>query len=192
MVESEFVLKDSDDNSIVIVGGKNEADNKDLSDEWKEIIAEAEVLMLQGDMPVEINILAAKYAKAHDCKVILDMGNQTAPLKRELLENVDVIAPTASQLNSILGDIEGNVNDKINQFMQENPGMNLLVKKGSEGASFISNKSTSYMDMEMVKQTEASDTVDQPAYKFSDFAGRAELIDTTGTEDCFTAAFVVG
>ena len=29
---------------------------------------------------VEINILAAKYAKAHDCKVILDMGNQTEPL----------------------------------------------------------------------------------------------------------------
>lgn len=82
------------------------------------------------------------------------------------------------------------MNDKINHFMQENPGMNLLVKKGSEGASFISNSSTSYMDMEMAKQT--GDSIDQPAYKYSDFIGRAELIDTTGTEDCFTAAFVVG
>ena len=71
------------------------------------------------------------------------------------------------------------MNDKINHFMQENPGMNLLVKKGSEGASFISNSSTSYMDMEMAKQT--GDSIDQPAYKYSDFAGRAELIDTTGT-----------
>ena len=80
MVESEFVLKDSDENSIVIVGGKNEAKKNDLSDEWKATIADAEILMLQADMPVEINILAAKYAKAHDCKVILDMGNQTEPL----------------------------------------------------------------------------------------------------------------
>lgn len=94
MIESEFVLKDSDDNKMMVVGGKTDAEAEDLNDQWKFAIAEADVLMLQASMPLESNILAAKYARAHDCKVILDLGESDAPVKRELLENVDVIAPS--------------------------------------------------------------------------------------------------
>lgn len=46
----------------------------DLTDSWKQAIAAADMLLLQREVPQEINILAAKYAQAHNCKVILDMG----------------------------------------------------------------------------------------------------------------------
>merc|ERR1711990_639686 len=120
------------------------------------------------------------------------MGAKDTAIDRELMENVDVVAPSATQLNSILGDTEGNMDDKINDFMQKNPGMNLLVKKGSEGASFISNKNTDYMDQEMAKLSPVNETIELPAYKSSDFGGRAKLIDSAGAGDCFTAAFAVG
>lgn len=86
-------LKESGDNSIVIVGGTNQATMGDLDESWRKAIAEAEILLLQREVPQEMNILAAKYARAHNCKVILDMGGQDTPLTRELLENVDVISP---------------------------------------------------------------------------------------------------
>lgn len=91
-----------------------------------------------------MNILAAKYAKAYNCKVILDMGGQDTPLARELMENVDIISPNETELDRILGDFEGTLNEKINHFMRTYPGMDLLFKQGSEGASYFENKIKDY------------------------------------------------
>lgn len=35
--------------------------------------------------------------------------------------------------------------------MLENPGMDMLFKQGSDGASYFKNKHTDYMDAEMAK-----------------------------------------
>jgi len=45
--------------------------------------------------------MAAKYAKANNCKVILDMGGKDEPLDKELLFNIDVISPNDTELRRI-------------------------------------------------------------------------------------------
>ena len=70
--------------------------------------------------------------------------------------------------------------------------MDLLFKKGSDGATYYTNKMKDYMDKEMDEVPTLYDSVGKQAYNFSDYKGRAELVDTTGAGDCFTAAYAVG
>lgn len=163
----------------------------DLDESWKKAIVEADILLLQREVPQEMNVLAAKYARTNNCKVLLDMGGADTPLDRELMENVDIVSPNETELNRILGDADGNLDDKVNQFMKNNPGMDLLFKRGSDGATYYTNKNTDYMDTEMAKDGELYDSVGRPAYSFSDYKD-VELVDTTGAGDCFTAAYAVG
>ena len=69
-------LTETADNSIVIVGGSNQnyVNKTVICDKWKEAIRTAEILMLQREIPEEINILAAEFAQECGVKVILDMG----------------------------------------------------------------------------------------------------------------------
>lgn len=137
-----------------------------------------------------MNILAAKHARASDCKVILDVGGADTPFDQELLDNVDIISPNETELNRMLGTSEGSLDDRINQFMRTNPGIDLLYKQGADGASFFKNKIAHHMDGEMGAQSgPLYEGVGCVAYKFEDYEGRAELVDTTGAGDCFTAAF---
>lgn len=138
--------------------------------------------------------MAAKYARANGCKVILDMGGQNTPLSRELLENVDIVSPNNTELDRIAIDFNGTLDEKVNHVMSLYPGLDMLFKEGSKGPSYFSNKNTNYMDAEMKNETSGMlyEAIGWPAYSFADYEGRAELVDTTGAGDCFTAAFAVG
>lgn len=105
---------------------------KDLSDNWKEVISGADMLLLNGEMPMLTNIMAARYAQASGCKVVLDMGSQDEPVSRKLLEHVNVLLPKDSA--------------DVSSLMRENLGMDVLVNQGSDGSSYFSNKVDSYMD----------------------------------------------
>lgn len=87
--------RDTGDNSIVIVGGSNQKYEqlKELNSVWKDAIASADILLLQREIPQEINTLAAMYAQQNGCKVILDMGGKDEPLDKELLANIDIVSP---------------------------------------------------------------------------------------------------
>jgi len=65
-------------------------------------IASADILMLQREVPQEVNTMAAKCAKANGCKVVLDMGGEDIPLDNELIENIDIISPNETELQRIL------------------------------------------------------------------------------------------
>ena len=60
--------------------------------------------MLQREVPQEVNTLAAKYARANGCKVVLDMGGKDEPLDTELLQNLDIISPNETELRRVLPD----------------------------------------------------------------------------------------
>ena len=84
--------------------------------------------------------MAAKYARANGCKVILDMGGQDAPLARELMENVDIVSPNNTEFERVVGDFEGSLEEKFNHVMRMYPGMDMLFKEGPQGASYFANK----------------------------------------------------
>jgi len=84
---------DSGDNSIVIVGGANMKWDTILDDKFTSKIRNAKVLLMQREIPEEVNIQCAKVARENDTLTILDMGGRDDPLSQELIALCDIISP---------------------------------------------------------------------------------------------------
>lgn len=74
-----------------------------LSDEMKTCIAQSKILLLQREIPDEINLAAAKTAKDNGVFVVMDMGGRLDPLLPEILQYIDVISPNETELSRITG-----------------------------------------------------------------------------------------
>lgn len=79
-------------------------DKTQLPCSFKEAILNSKVLMLQKEIPMEINVLAAELAKKEKKIVVLDCGGRNDPLPSCLLENVDILSPNRSELERIIGE----------------------------------------------------------------------------------------
>ena len=87
------------DNSIIIIGGANQAyENFELPDAWKHAIENADVLLMQREIPDDVNLLATKVLKS-DAITFLDVGgNNKSQLPDELLQRLDYISPNETEL----------------------------------------------------------------------------------------------
>jgi sugar/nucleoside kinase (ribokinase family) len=79
---------------------------------------------------MEVDLLAAKYAKSKGKTVILDCGGRDDPIPQELLQNLDYISPNETELARLdstinLDDIVHEIRNKIiSQF----PNLKVLLK----------------------------------------------------------------
>ena len=167
-------------NSIVIVGGANcdWEDNKETKlQKIKDSIDRSSMLLLQREIPNDINVFAAKYAKAKGIPVVLDVGGQDIPLEKDLLENLTIISPNETELSRIV-NIEVDANDhesilKACLAVREkslNNELEFLIKLGSKGAIYI---------------TKENQIISQNSFKIPSMT----IVDTTGAGDCFTGTF---
>lgn len=170
--QAMIFLMPSGENSIVIVGGTNIAWHS-VPESMKTVIRDSSVLLLQREIPEEVNIDAASTAKSAGKLVVLDVGGREEPISDTLLSLVDIISPnevrtTQTELSRLTGieDVDAACEDLMSRGIQY-----ILLKLGSQGSKFISRKFS-------VRQ-EALSRADLP------------IVDTTGAGDCFTAAFVV-
>jgi ribokinase len=163
-------------NSIIVVGGANMNWEKNDLSQLKESLKTSQILLLQREIPEEINIQAAKLAKSHSIKVILDAGGEDKELPKEFISNVDIISPNETELKRLTGKtIDIHKDEEIIselKHLQEisgNKELSLLLKLGSKGCAWVDNNG--------VKR--------QAALHFDDIP----IVDTTGAGDCFTGAF---
>lgn len=68
------------DNSIVLVNGANHAFTR-IPDSWVEVVKNADVVLMQREIPEWVNILLAPHAK----HLVLDCGGSLDPISDELL-----------------------------------------------------------------------------------------------------------
>ena len=88
------------DNSIVLVGGANskwgQESLKDLDKHLKKcnkFVNLARYLLLQREIPNEINIEGAKRANENNVEIILDVGGEDSVIPKELINLIDIISP---------------------------------------------------------------------------------------------------
>lgn len=169
-------------NSIVIVGGANtnwdiNLNNNEISNKLNNSIKKSNFLLLQREIPEEINILSAKIAFENNIPVMLDVGGQDTELSSELLSYVSILSPNETELNRICNKkIDYNNNEILIEACNtlrkkgDNKNLEFLIKLGSKGCKFIdkSNK-----------------VIHQKAIAIKDY----KIIDTTGAGDCFTGSF---
>lgn len=161
------VLLPHGENSIIILGGANMAWTE-LSDIHRDVIQSAAALLLQREIPEEINLAAAKVAKESGKLVVMDCGGQDSPISPELLGLIDILSPNETELANLTG-VSGNY-EAAAQVLFDKGVSHLLLKLGSQGSQYISK------DFRL----------SVPAFHGSD-----AIIDTTGAGDSFTAAFAL-
>ncbi|XP_072967053.1 ribokinase [Typha angustifolia] len=167
------MLEPTGQNSIIIVGGANMSGwPKEPRGEDLELVRGAGILLLQREIPDWVNTQVAQAAKSAGVPVILDAGGVDSPIPKELLIHVDIFSPNETELARLTA-LPTDTFEQISQAAAKCHEMGVkqvLVKLGAQGSALF---------------VEGKEPVRQPAIP------AAEVVDTTGAGDTFTAAFAV-
>lgn len=131
------------------------------------------------EVPQEINILAAKYAKSKGKLVVLDCGGRDEIISKDFIANLDFISPNEVELSKIFG--ESNETDikcletKCKKLLQEFPSLKILLKLGKEGCAY--SDANKFIICPAATKLNAS------------LLDEHKIIDTVGAGDCFTSTF---
>ena len=166
-----ITVEDSGENSIIIIAGTNADVTQDLIQNNMDAIQEADIIIMQLEIPLEtveyVNDVAVKYGKT----VILDPAPAVAGLPDSFWKGIDYIKPNETELSILVGspleDME-EIREGARSMVQKGV-KNVLVTLGSEGCLFVTEETEEYY----------------PACK-------VEAVDTTGAGDAFFAGVVAG
>lgn len=156
------------DNSIVVVPGANERVTPADIDRHADKLEQADIVLLQLEIPVETVLYAARTAKTLGKKVILNPA-PARELPRELYGYLDYMTPNRTELGRYAGmeSITGS------DFLQS--GMRRLKDWGAaQVVTTLGDAGSAYLD-------EAGEVRTVKGHAVS-------VVDTTGAGDCFNAA----
>ncbi|KAK9906897.1 hypothetical protein WJX75_009892 [Coccomyxa subellipsoidea] len=166
-----ILLQPSGENSILIVGGANTA-AWDFDDAALELLRSAGAVLLQREIPEEVNAHVAGIAAAAGVPVLLDCGGVEGPILPDLLKNISILSPNETELARLTG--KGTESEEeaaaAAQLMLEQGVDTVLVKRGTSGSLQI---------------CKADGSLTQPIFPVD------KVVDTTGAGDCFTGAYAV-
>jgi ribokinase len=97
-----IVVDETGENSIVVAPGANGALSPEDVEAAEEVIARADSVLLQLEIPLETVARAVSLAHSHGARVILDPAPARA-LGREILSRVDLITPNESEAEILTG-----------------------------------------------------------------------------------------
>ncbi len=97
-----IVVEPDGDNSIIVVPRANMRTTPADIDEAKDCIANADVLLLQLETPIDASERAVEIAKASGTIVVLDPA-PARPLPSSLLSQVDILTPNATEAALLSG-----------------------------------------------------------------------------------------
>jgi ribokinase len=158
------------DNSIVIAQQANLKLSAQDVEDAKPLIAKADIVLLQMEVPMETNIAAAKAAKAAGVTVALNPAPapEDGRLPDELMRNLDIIVPNQTEATQLTGI---DVNDSRNaasaaQALQAMGPRIVIITLGADGAFISDGVNETYIQSFPV-----------------------EVVDTTAAGDAFCGAF---
>jgi ribokinase len=156
------------ENEIVIVAGANGTFTPDRLDGALGVIREADVVLLQLEIPLETVIRAASEARQGGAHVLLDPA-PARPVPDELLALATLITPNETELAAMTGGTFGldAVDARARQLLRRGAG-GVLAKLGPRGARLVTT----------------AVAVEQPALS-------VPAVDSTAAGDAFNGALAV-
>lgn len=163
------------DNSILIIGGANE--HWSIPEAFQIFVDSVNVesiVLLQCEIPFEINLIIAQLAFARGLRVVMDLGGEDVSLEKVKAISVylHVLSPNETELKRLSGlptDSIENVVDACHALKDSIGNTSILVKRGIQGSLYESN----------------GEVIEIPVVKVPS----ESIKDTTGAGDCFTASF---
>ncbi|OLN26715.1 ribokinase [Desulfosporosinus metallidurans] len=158
------ILLAEGDNSIVVVPGANAQCLPEDLDRYEEKITEADLVLLQLEIPLETVEYAIKLARKHGKTVMLNPA-PAQNLSQDLLSKVDYLTPNRSELALLTGmSEESTIAKGIEQLLEV--GVSCCVTTlGAEGVAFREKGGS------LVKVS----------------GNKVPVVDTTGAGDAFNA-----
>ncbi len=163
-----LIIREGDgDNRIILASGANGNIVPSMVNPLANIIREADLLLLQLEIPLETVEYAAAMAKESGTTVILDPA-PAVQLTDKLLANIDFLLPNEHELDLVLGSSAGSLEEKAKALMEKGIGT-LILTEGDKGVTIISKENKTIIT-----------------------APRMKAIDTTAAGDTFAGAFAFG
>ena len=158
------------ENSIVVAGEANYRLSPDDIVPCAELFRQADVVVLQLELPLPTVRVAADLARRYGCKIILDPAPAPKSMPPELCQ-VDILTPNAIEAEIITGTRTGE------ERADKNIGLD-LVARGAQAA--------------VLKLGSRGSLVAAADGQFARVrAFRVDIVDTTGAGDAFTGALAV-
>jgi len=165
-----IIVDSAGENTIVVAAGANGMVSPDDIFPRGELFEQADVVLLQLELPQPTVRAAADQARRHGCKIVLDPAPAPKQLCDELCR-VDVISPNVAEAEMITG--ERTSDDRVDKMIAANfiarGAKAAVLKLGHRGSMIV--------------------TADGHFYKVP--AYRVDIVDTTAAGDAFTAALAV-
>ncbi|MET7524137.1 ribokinase [Streptomyces sp900116325] len=160
---AHIVVDDTGSNAIVVIPGANGTVHT-LGHGEMAAIAEADLLLLQLELPLPAVVEGARMAHAQGVRTILT-PSPVQPLPDELFDNVDLLIPNEHEAAALSGKTEPHAAAEI--LLRHVP--EVVVTLGSKGCLYAAR---------------GSETVHFPAPEVT-------AVDTTGAGDTFVGALAV-
>ncbi|USS88338.1 ribokinase [Fructilactobacillus hinvesii] len=156
----------SGQNSIYVYGGANMELTASDVEAHQEVIAQADRVIAQLEIPLEAIIAAFKIAKAHGVQTILNPA-PAKELPEELLRLTDVITPNETEAQTLTGiEVADEVSMLDNAMVFFSKGISMvIITVGSKGAFYATPQAHGFI----------------PAFK-------VKAVDTTAAGDTFIGA----
>lgn len=151
-------------NEIVLDHGANYAITIQDIDDNIELLDECDILILQMEIPQEVNEYAIKKAKKKGVYVILNPAPSEFEVE-DILDKVDLFVPNENEI--LRYSTKENLKEAANELLDKNVG-SVIITLGENGSEYFSKK-------EHIKQ--------EPI--------KAKVVDTTSAGDCYIGAMAV-
>ncbi|UQZ88261.1 ribokinase [Deltaproteobacteria bacterium Smac51] len=163
-------VEDSGNNNIIVVPGANLHTSPDYIQSRREMIGEAQAVIMQLEIPIESVAQAAALAREMKKLVILDPAPATR-LPDDLYRNIDILKPNEIELAHLADMPVTNIDEaeKAARKILERGVGTVVVTLGSEGALIVTGASSVYMPV----------------------SSAVAAVDTTAAGDSFTAAMTM-
>ncbi|MCR8634796.1 ribokinase [Paenibacillus radicis (ex Xue et al. 2023)] len=164
-----ITVSERGENSIVVSPGANDTMTIAHVKQAETIIREADLVLIQLEIPLEVVEEAVAMAKKHQVTVILNPA-PARQLSEVLLKQIDILTPNETEGRIIVtGQAEGDIREEaIISFLRNKGVQNVVMTLGGEGVAYSEGGSAGRLKAHTV-----------------------EVVDTTGAGDSFNAGLGV-
>lgn len=135
-----IAVDDTSENHIIVIPGANGAVGSADLDQLQGALSEAELLLLQLEVPLESVVIAAQQAQTAGCTVILDPAPAPDSLPDELYRAIDIITPNQAEATQLVGFpvTDWDSAAQTAAVLQQRGVPIVIIKLGKEGAFCLS------------------------------------------------------
>ena len=147
-----ILIEETGENRIIAVYGANMACGAEQVEVAKRVLDGADALMLQLEVPIDVSLETARYARSGGVRVVMDPA-PAAELPHDAYSLIDVITPNQTEAESLTGiAVTGRDSAKLaaEALLERGVGV-AVVKMGQDGVYYASKSEQGYVPAFEVK-----------------------------------------